>query len=188
MPPSKIIGARAPEPVADDLSVEDFGLIADRLFHLQHVVTRLRAAQISRAGEDSEWARHRVLFLIARNGPLRLSALADIAQTDASTLSRQVAGLVRSGLIERRADPGDGRASLLVLTAAGRRVHDAQLCDRDDHYRRMMAEWSAADRHEFSRLLGRFVDDLDAYLPNFAEPASSSAAPDRTVDESGETT
>ncbi len=35
-------------------------------------------------------------------------------------LSRLVARLADKGLVERKADPGDGRATLLVLTEAGR--------------------------------------------------------------------
>ena len=43
-------------------------------------------------------------------------ALAAAVHSDPSTVSRQVAALVRAGLIERQADPEDGRASVLVPT------------------------------------------------------------------------
>ena len=47
---------------------------------------------------------------------------------DPSTVSRQVASLVKAGLVERQADPDDGRASILVPTELGRakvREHSA---------------------------------------------------------------
>ena len=58
---------------------------------------------------------------------MRAGALAECMQSDPSTVSRQVAALVKDGLLERRADPADGRASLLVLTEKA----DAVLADHD---------------------------------------------------------
>src|SRR5215471_12632328 len=51
---------------------------------------------------------------------LRLSDLADLLRTDLSTVSRQVQAAERAGLVERRPDPSDGRASRVYLTAGGR--------------------------------------------------------------------
>ena len=62
-----------------------------------------------------------MLKCLQTEGPLRAGALADCLQSDPSTVSRQVAALVKDGLLERRADPDDGRASLLVLTDAATR-------------------------------------------------------------------
>jgi len=51
---------------------------------------------------------------------LRLSDLAEVLHTDLSTVSRQVQAAERAGLVERRPDPSDGRASRVYLTAGGR--------------------------------------------------------------------
>src|SRR5829696_6019412 len=56
------------------------------------------------------------------HGPCRPGVLAEQSHADPSTISRQVAELVRRGLVERQADPSDGRASLLAITDAGREV------------------------------------------------------------------
>jgi DNA-binding MarR family transcriptional regulator len=154
-----------------------YSLISDRMAHLQHTMTRLRAAVASAMGDDAEWARHRLLFMIAQSAPIRLSALAERAETDPSTLSRQVAALVKNGLIERRADPDDGRASLLVLSDAGRRVHDDQLATRNDHYRSMLADWTRDERVQFAALLDRFVRDYDSYKSAFVAAATRSLPP-----------
>src|SRR5262245_11500612 len=65
----------------------------------------------------------RSAFILLKNlihmGPSRSSALAAAVHSDPSTVSRQVAALVRDGLVERRADQDDGRASLLAATPAG---------------------------------------------------------------------
>ena len=65
------------------------------------------------------WA---VLVPLESGGEQRLSALALQLGVDGSVASRQVAVLERSGLITRRPDPQDGRASLLGLSEAGRAV------------------------------------------------------------------
>ena len=57
-----------------------------------------------------------LLKALAMHGPRRSSELAAAVHSDPSTVSRQVAALVRDGLIERQADPEDGRASVLVPT------------------------------------------------------------------------
>src|SRR3954464_5211062 len=56
---------------------------------------------------------------LERDGDQRCSALATHAGVDVSVASRQLAVLERSGYVERRPDPLDGRASLLRLTPAG---------------------------------------------------------------------
>ena len=61
-----------------------------------------------------------LLFHLCKDGPQRSSALAAAACVDPSTVSRQVADLVDLGLVERRADPHDGRATLLAATDRGR--------------------------------------------------------------------
>jgi DNA-binding MarR family transcriptional regulator len=64
------------------------------------------------------------LGVIARNGPLRLSELAEIESMNPTMLSRVVAALDQAGLIRRKPDPQDRRAGLLEVTASGRRTHD----------------------------------------------------------------
>ena len=60
-----------------------------------------------------------LLVPLERHGNQRCSALAAHAGVDISVASRQLAALERSGYVDRRPDPNDGRASLLSLTDAG---------------------------------------------------------------------
>ena len=101
------------------------------------------------------------------HGPMRSSVLADLVETDPSTVSRQVATLVRQGLLERRADQDDGRAVLLHPTAEAMLRHDQHLRLREAHYREMLAGWSAQDQRLFAELLARFTDSFDVYRPTF---------------------
>jgi DNA-binding MarR family transcriptional regulator len=64
------------------------------------------------------------LGVVARRGPVRLSELAELESVNPTMLSRVVAALEEDGLIVRRPDPADRRASLLEVTSTGRRTHD----------------------------------------------------------------
>lgn len=101
-----------------------------------------------------------VLLRLTREGPMRSSDLADRLCIDRSTLSRQLAGMVRAGLLKRQADQLDGRASLLVPTESGAaRVHE-WVEARARMFAPLIADWQAADRETFLRLLTQFATEL----------------------------
>jgi DNA-binding MarR family transcriptional regulator len=93
--------------------------------------------------------------------PVRASALAAGLQSDLSTVSRQVTALVTRGLLERRADPVDGRASLLVVTAAGQAVIAAHEHARKAFFEEVLSDWSPGERGQFVHLLERFTAAYD---------------------------
>jgi len=86
-----------------------------------------------------------------------VAAALDIDQPRASKL---VAAAVAEGLVRREADQADGRRALLVRTPAGRRLSAQAHAFRRQVFGEAMADWSAADRAEFARLLTRFVESL----------------------------
>jgi DNA-binding MarR family transcriptional regulator len=59
------------------------------------------------------------LTTVQRHGPIRLADLARHELISAPSTTRLVAELENRGLISRRIDPGDGRAFLIAITAAG---------------------------------------------------------------------
>jgi DNA-binding MarR family transcriptional regulator len=141
---------------ADDLPV--------KVLALTHALGRLKQ-QIHQIPGRGEWAYDAILYHVVTLGPLRSGALADVVQVDPSTASRQVNALIRDGLLERHADPDDGRASLLLPTELGRARHADHIARRDAHYRAMLADWTPTERAEFARYLARFTAAFDAYKP-----------------------
>ena len=121
---------------------------------------RARQQFLARARHNVEWSSQLLISAVVNDGPLRAGALAEMVQSDASTVSRQVAQLVKDGYLERRADPHDGRASLLVATAQGHELHRDHMQVRNEHFRRMLDQWSERDVRRFSALLHRFTDDF----------------------------
>jgi DNA-binding MarR family transcriptional regulator len=106
------------------------------------------------------------VFLLAKLvhfGPRRSGELATDLCTDPSTVSRQVATLVKQGLVERQADPEDGRASLLVPTAAGIERVDRHRRRRGQAIAPIVADWAAEDVSTLLELLRRYVAGLDEH-------------------------
>lgn len=149
----------APESRADTPA----GEIAAHLSELNQAFNRFRATAHNAAPGEADGLLNHVLFQVLRDGPVRASELAETCRADPSTVSRQVATLVARGLLERRADAQDGRASLLHSTAAGVAHKERLTGSRNAHFNQMLAEWSEDDQRCFAALLARFVDDFARY-------------------------
>jgi DNA-binding MarR family transcriptional regulator len=94
-------------------------------------VTRLRVAiaRLSRRLRRHEIAgltpsQLAALATVERAGPLRLGDLAAAEGIAPSTLTRVVTVLEEAGLVMRRPDPSDARASTIAITELGRHTMD----------------------------------------------------------------
>lgn len=92
-------------------------------------VARLRVAiaRLSRRLRKHELAgltptKLSALATVWQAGPLRLGDLAAAERIAPSTLTRLVSALEEAGYVERRAVPGDARASTVAITPRGREV------------------------------------------------------------------
>lgn len=103
-----------------------------------------------------------LLRAVVERGPLPMSQLAGLAQMDSGMAARQVNRLVDDSLVRRRADPTDGRVTLIEPTARGRRTATALYDVRLRHLQRSLGGWSERDLRTFDRLLTRFVADMAA--------------------------
>ncbi|WP_433730232.1 MarR family winged helix-turn-helix transcriptional regulator [Nocardia sp. CA-129566] len=144
----------------DERSVDT---IAIQLTRLQRIRDRTAAQLRTRDGVDP--AAFAILFRLLCDGPMRSGALADAVHSDASTISRHVAHLVERQLVERQADPNDGRATVLVVTELGREVAERIRRRRHENLTRVMAAWTPQDRVAFAGLLRQFVDDYELAKP-----------------------
>jgi DNA-binding MarR family transcriptional regulator len=110
-----------------------------------------------------------VMNRLSREGPMRLTALAEAEGASQSGMTQLVQRMERQGLLERWSDPDDGRASLVMLGKAGREFWEA----RNDVLRRrvgallpavsqddQVALWLAAQ--VVVRVLGQMRDGADS--------------------------
>lgn len=126
------------------------------LFRAQHWL-KARLAEF-----EPEMATVVLLVKLTKEGPRRAGELAEMTCSDPSTVSRQVAALVKAGLIERKADPADGRASILVPTEAGHARVQEYAVMRIRAVEPIVSSWSAQERAVFADLLRRYAAGLNA--------------------------
>lgn len=132
-----------PETGFTDSLAEDFWSVARRLRHL---------SVESLAPWDIAPSHARALSIIA-NDPIRLSALAERLHVAARSVTEVVDALAERGVVERRPDPDDRRATLVALTEQGREIATAIKQARTQHAKEFFGALSASDRAELSRLL-----------------------------------
>ena len=90
--------------------------------------------------------------------------LAVQAALDPSTVSRAVASLVAHGLVAREPDPYDGRATILVITPAGRAALDATVRWYSSLLERALADWTPDEIARFNHALARFTAGVEDAL------------------------
>jgi DNA-binding MarR family transcriptional regulator len=146
----------ASPPVADDLRVAN--RIGTGLSRLLRLLERSAAAR----GDGLDRPSFMLLHTLACAGPSRVTMLAAKVHSDPSTISRQASHLVEMGLVERRADPGDGRASLLALTDAGTALLEHTRQRRDDRTAAIIKSWEPAEREQFADLIDRYTAGFEA--------------------------
>ncbi|QWT23826.1 MarR family transcriptional regulator [Subtercola sp. PAMC28395] len=125
------------EPVADTLPLSRDD-VAERL---TLVVSRL-SRRIRPVGDELSHGLLSALSSVKNSGPLRPSDLARLENVAAPTMTRIVADLEQRGLVERTADPVDGRSFLLRATASGLGTVAEARSSRTERVVAMLAEQS----------------------------------------------
>src|SRR5664279_1161568 len=123
---------------------EVFWGVARRLRHLSRQTL---------APWDITPSHSRALGVLMDHGVMRLSELSDHLHIAARSTTEVVDGLQERGLIERRPDPHDRRATLVALTPEGTRVGGAIRAARSAEAQAFFGVLSEGDRAELSRIL-----------------------------------
>jgi DNA-binding MarR family transcriptional regulator len=157
-------------PSDDDLALADE--VSGQLVRLVRLMERKHAQYQAEHPDAVERATYLLLVHLVKDGPQRAGTLAEAVHSDPSTISRQVAHLVRLGLVERTTDPEDRRATLLVATTEGRRVFEENRRVRNERIAEMLDDWSVTDRRTLVALLSRFTT---AYEGQSGQPGQPGA-------------
>ena len=102
---------------------------------LAMAVSRLRSRIRIEAGLGSTGipiSQLAVLGRIIDEGPTTAAALAAGEHVTQQAIAQSLATLRERGLVEKQADPSDGRKSLVSATAAGRRLREALTTSREE--------------------------------------------------------
>jgi DNA-binding MarR family transcriptional regulator len=122
------------------------------------VDTRL-AATFATHGLDS--STFDALATLLRSGSpysLTPAALARDAMISTSAVAQRLNKLETRGLVQRTANPDDGRGTLVTLTAAGKELIEAVLPDHLTTEHAIIAALTAAEQAQLARLLQRLAE------------------------------
>ncbi|MET7339188.1 MarR family transcriptional regulator [Nonomuraea sp. NPDC005650] len=87
------------------------------------------------------------------SSPMRLTDLTRTEQVSQPATTQLVTRLERDGLVERRPDPSDGRAVLVHITEAGRRIGRSRHDDRTRRLASLIARLTAEQRRVIAHAL-----------------------------------
>ncbi len=150
---------------------EEVGSLAVSVMALTDRMSRARAQLIDRTSLG-------VLRIAATRNGVRPTEIADELHVHPSSVTRHVQALAEAGKLAVRADPGDGRASLVEITQAG--LRDLwQMYERGvDGFGQAVADWAPDDVRALTAGLRRLTAALDT-LRARAEHRAGSERQDR---------
>lgn len=137
-----------PAQERDESLAEAFRSVARLLRH---------AAAESLARWDVTPSQFRALRVLMRHGDMRPSALSEHLRIAPRTTTEVLDSLAAKGLIERRPDPHDRRATLVGPTERGKEVGEQISAARGSQAARVFDKLTPGDRAELSRILGELL-------------------------------
>jgi DNA-binding MarR family transcriptional regulator len=146
------------DPVAADLSPDQ---VAAEIRGTLAVLYR-RIRQTKQIG-DLTLPESSVLSRLQHGGPTTAATLAKLEQISPQSIGVTVASLETKGLIQRSADPADGRRVILSLTSAGDATVQARRDARNQQFTHALNALSPEERarlHQAMPLLQRLAEEL----------------------------
>ena len=137
------------DPAGDETLSESFWSVARQLRETSQEIL---------APWDITPAHLRALRILSRHGTMRLSALSDRLHIAPRSATEVVDALESRGLVRRRPDPDDRRATLVALTEQGTSVLDAIRTARGTEAERIFDRLSQKDRAHLARILRKLRD------------------------------
>lgn len=138
-----------PDSTGDESLSEAFWNVARRLREM---------SQETLAPWEITPAHLRALRTLKRRGTIRLSELSEHLHIAPRSTTEVVDALESRGLVRRRADPGDRRATLVEVTEPGVAILDAIRAVRGTEAERVFGRLSPADRADLARILRKLRD------------------------------
>jgi DNA-binding MarR family transcriptional regulator len=149
-----------PAPTSDEDSPSAARVAGEIRGTLGSLYRRIR--QTKKVG-DLTLPESSALSQLQHTGPMTAASLAKLEQISPQSIGATVASLEVKGLVERSADPADGRRVILSLTSAGDATVEARRSARDQQFTRALNALSAAERAQLldvMPVLNRLAEEL----------------------------
>ncbi|MGW5739553.1 MULTISPECIES: MarR family winged helix-turn-helix transcriptional regulator [Streptomyces] len=161
-------------PTTPDMTTASDPGLLDTLQHQVAVFARraeqTRLGGVGQVRNSMDRAAYLLLNRLDKEGPMGVKALAASMGIDSSTVTRQVAPLVDTGLVKRTSHPEDGRAVVLQLSPRGEARLNEVRSSRRDLMAELTGDWSPEERESFCTLLTRFNSALSARQTSQSTP------------------
>jgi len=141
---------------------QDLAAIAELLQSMGRLIRRLRAAV---AGHGLSMSESMTLGRLEREGPATTAELARAESVKPQSMGSTIAQLEELGLVERQADPQDGRRMIVSVTEKGREVRIRASEAKHTWMAARLAELTEEERatlYSAGRILGRVVDRMES--------------------------
>ncbi|HEY4017983.1 MAG TPA: MarR family transcriptional regulator [Pseudonocardiaceae bacterium] len=126
--------------------------LAEAVWSVARLLRRTSVSSLARW--DISPSQSRALRVLTRCGPIRLSSLSEHLHIAPRSATEVVDGLETKGLVERRPDTQDRRATLVAVTEHGIEVGQAIRAAQGAETERIFDRLSPTDRDHLSRILG----------------------------------
>ncbi|MBP3036979.1 winged helix-turn-helix transcriptional regulator [Arthrobacter sp. zg-ZUI100] len=107
---------------------------------------------------DMEPAAYGLLLLLQQQEAMRLTDIAASIGIGKPSVSRQIVMLENLGLVQKHADPQDGRAQTISLTAEGAQALARTQAARKELFRTLLAGWEQEELVQLGSLLTKLND------------------------------
>lgn len=121
---------------------------------------RVHLIQLLRTSTDRELSvlATELLRVVVEAESIRASELASTLSVTKTSISRYVNEMLERGLLIQRADPSDGRATLLSVSTSGRRALEERQARRSGVLEELCGGWPPGDVEQLTNLLRRLND------------------------------
>lgn len=147
--------AAAPGPVIDGAPTPAVTGLEAQLAQLFAAGRRFMQSRAAAVHPDLSPGAYKVLTSLVRGGPTHAGVLAAELAVDKSAISRIIRQLEELGMVERGADPEDGRAFLITATPPAVRKVNAVRDESRAALHEFLAGWETADIEQLTALLAK---------------------------------
>ncbi|HEY2696205.1 MAG TPA: MarR family transcriptional regulator [Pseudonocardiaceae bacterium] len=125
--------------------------LAEAVRSVAHQLRRISVESLARW--EVSPSQSRALRVVTRHGAIRLTELSEHLHIAPRSATEVVDDLQAKGLVERRPDPQDRRATLVVVTEHGIEIGQAIRTAQGAETERLFDRLSATDRDHLARIL-----------------------------------
>ncbi|GAA5088515.1 MarR family winged helix-turn-helix transcriptional regulator [Nocardia iowensis] len=144
-----------------DSGPADHAALTRLVFELTLLARHFPASLLRRPGFQLDRSAFLILTRLEFDAPLSLRELSEAFQLDISTINRQVAAMLKQGLVDRVPDPEGGIARKIQASAKGLEALAADRLQSRDGIGAVVADWPHTDVDQLSRLIARFNQSVE---------------------------